>query len=268
MNTVQKKKKEKKSSRDNNLPPANFAARNSCSQIACFECLWVWWSKHIVTLDCCQPVAECCGVVVTPSMTMTFNEWIRSELFETGTWRDQGLAAALCSRISVHEETVARPNAVPAFRALRYFQSLTVYGYDLRGRLADAASTDVFLDVSSHNWCHCHGHWFRSAEPVAVVVPRREVANIIQAAEQERHRAESAQAASGASQVLAMGFLIPKNIEERIARPERVSSSGTFRNSRSLAVPGEEVPSGPGRTTRSTTISWTSRSAWLSGEAW
>lgn len=78
--------KKKNCSRDNNLPPTNFAARNSRSQIACLECLWVWRSEHIMAFDCCQPVAERRSIVVASSMSMTFNKWIRPELFKTGTW--------------------------------------------------------------------------------------------------------------------------------------------------------------------------------------
>lgn len=83
---VEHRKKKVFCSRHNNLPPANFAARNSCSQIARLERLWVWWSEHIMAFNCRQPVAEGCSVVVASAMTMAFNKWIRSELFKTGTW--------------------------------------------------------------------------------------------------------------------------------------------------------------------------------------
>lgn len=146
-------------------------------------------------------------------------------------------------------------------RTLWHFQSLAVYGYDLSGGLADTASADEFLDISSHDGRHCHRHRFRSAQPVAVVVSRSKIAHIVQTAEQERHGAEATKTATGASQVLAVRFLISKDVQERVALPEVIRSSRALRNPRCLAVPREEVPPGFGRTSWRSSVA---RATWCS----
>lgn len=171
------------------------------------------------------------------------------------------MAAAFCSRVGVHEKAVSCPDTIPASRALWHFQSLAVYGYDLSGGLADTASADEFLDVSSHNWRHCHRHRFWSAQPVAIVVPRSEIAHVVQTAEQERHGAESPKTATGASQILAVRFLVSKYVEERVALPEVVRSSRAFGNPRCLTVPREEVAPRFGRTSGRTSVA---RATWCS----
>lgn len=56
------------------------------------------------------------------------------------------------------------------------------------------ANTDVpadkGLDALTRDGCHAHGHGFRGGEPVGIIITRCKIANIVDVAEQEWHRAE------------------------------------------------------------------------------
>lgn len=52
-------------------------------------------------------------------------------------------------------------------------------------------------DVVPGNGGHRHGHGLRSGQPVGIVVAGGEVADVVDVAEEERHRAELTQAAAG-----------------------------------------------------------------------
>lgn len=81
-----------------------------------------------------------------------------------------------------HEKAVTCPQAVPAFRTVGNIGILTVHGNDLCRGLADGAPTDIESNALPLDWSHRRRHRLFSAQPVAVVVARGKLTNIVQIA--------------------------------------------------------------------------------------
>jgi hypothetical protein len=90
--------------------------------------------------------------------------------------------------------------------------------YDVGGRLADHASGDVLADGGLLHGHHRDGGARR--QPVGLVVPAGVVADVVEVAEDERHRRELSDARSCKAEVLAVGFFVPLDVEEGVAVPE------------------------------------------------
>lgn len=129
-----------------------------------------------------QPEAVRRRVVVAAAVTLTLDEGVGAELLQTGAGRGERLTAALGAGVGVHEEAVARPQAVPALRAVGNIGVLAVHGNDLGAGLADGAPTDVVSDALPLNRLHRGGHWLLRAQPVAVIVAGRELTDVVQVA--------------------------------------------------------------------------------------
>lgn len=75
-------------------------------------------------------------------------------------------------------------------------------------------------DVVPGDGCHGHGHGLRRGQPIGVVVSGGEVADVVDVAEEEGHRAELAQTAARRAQVLPVGPLVALHIEQRVPMVE------------------------------------------------
>ena len=96
--------------------------------------------------------------------------------------------------VTYHSEAVADPERLPAARAGRHRDRLTVHGDDVGGDVADDAAADVGNDVAlAHGH---HGMRGRRRQPERLVVAARVVAHVVEVAEDERHRAEPLQTRS------------------------------------------------------------------------
>lgn len=56
--------------------------------------------------------------------------------------------------------------------------------------------TNKWSDIVPSDGCHRHGHGLRGGQPVGIVISGCKVAHVVDIAEQERHCAKLAQAAS------------------------------------------------------------------------
>ena len=131
-------------------------------------------------------------------------------------------------------------------------------------RLAHRAFTDVRLDgarVDGH-----HGYGQVGGEPVAVVVPGRVLARVLQrVADQVRHGRETLHARAGTAKVLAMRHVVPLHVQKAVARPELLPAVPTRRSNGRLTVVHDveanrldRVARGPGRA-RQTPQTWVTR---------
>ena len=115
--------------------------------------------------------------------------------------KGKNLQWKICARersyMTHHEEAVSDPKFFPTTRTLWYSHRLTVHGDHASRSFADGAPREVSSDFRRRYRRHRHRHWFRRAQPVAVVVLIRVVAHVLQSAECERHGGEFPEAASG-----------------------------------------------------------------------
>lgn len=83
------------------LALADGAPRNARRQIARLERLRLWLGELSILLHRREPVRNGSGVVVATAVALAFNERRRSEVFQTGAGRHQGLAASFRTGIRV-----------------------------------------------------------------------------------------------------------------------------------------------------------------------
>lgn len=121
---------------------------------------------------------------------MTLNEWSTTEFLQAGTRRGQSLARTLSTSTGVHDKGVANPQRVPAMRAWRDHDGLTVNCYDHGWGFTHSTPADEGFDAFTSDGCHAHGHGLRGGEPVGVVIAGGKVAHIVDVTEQEGHGAE------------------------------------------------------------------------------
>jgi len=145
--------------------------------------------------------------VASAASSGALDEGRGAEILQARSRGGQRLAAAFSASRSVlkrrkvrtfgneliyHCETVSDPQALPVVRALGDVHILAVDGHHVGLNLADHAPRDVFLDgVVRHGH---HGDGRVGAQPVALVVPAGVVADVVEVAEEERHRAETVHA--------------------------------------------------------------------------
>ena len=134
-----------------------------------------------------------------------------------------------------HEEAVASPKRFPVFRAIRFDHALAVKRHHHGRRLAHAAAADEGLNVLFRH--RHHGNGLRRGQPKAVVIPRGQVAVLVQVAKQERHCAEFRQARAWLSQVLPMGALIALHVQQAVSLPQAHCIQRAVREICSLTVP-------------------------------
>ena len=91
-----------------------------------------------------------------------------------------------------HGEAVADPEAAPAERTRRHVDGLTVDGDDVGLDVADDAATDERRDLVAGDRHHRQRGGRR--QPERLVVATGVVADVVEVAEDERHRAEPLQA--------------------------------------------------------------------------
>lgn len=116
-------------------------------------------------------------------------------------------------------------------------------GNHLRNRLANCASRNEALDVLADHRCHGHGHALVGAQPVTVVIPRAEMAGLLDITEHVRHGREAPQTRARAAQVLAMRAFVAHHVEQRVSEPHLRGSDWTLRDVRRLRVAREEIAS-------------------------
>lgn len=172
--------------------------------------------EHLVSLYGGKPKAVSVCIVITSPTAVALDEWRTSKLFQTGARGRKGLARTFGTSARVHHKGVADPERGPALRALRDLDGLAVHGHHHGRRLAHRTPADKRPDVVPGNGGHRHGHGLRSGQPVGIVVAGGEVADVVDVAEEERHRAELTQAAAGRAQVLAVGSFVALNIKQGV----------------------------------------------------
>jgi len=91
-----------------------------------------------------------------------------------------------------HGEAVADPEATPATWTVRHVDSLTVYSDDVRLDVADCTATDEWRNLITSDRHHRQRGSRR--QPERLVVATGVVADVVEVAEDERHRAEPLQA--------------------------------------------------------------------------
>lgn len=97
-----------------------MTATDSAALVASLQCVHRRGVELPARLNRGQPEAVLVGKVVAGALCpITLNEGRGAEVFQTGPWRDQGLAAALSPGSSVHEKGVPDPEGSPAGRAGR-----------------------------------------------------------------------------------------------------------------------------------------------------
>lgn len=196
--------------------------------------------EHLAPLYGGEPEAVGVCIVIAGPAAVALDEWGTSELLQTGAGGSQGLARTFGTGTGVHHKGVANPEGGPAAGALRDLDGLAVHCHHHGRRLAHRTPADEGPDAVPGDGRHGHGHGLGRRQPVRVVVPGREVADVVDVAEEEGHGAELAQAAAGRAQVLAVRPLVALHVEQRVAVVEDLGARRTLGVVCGLTVPGHE----------------------------
>lgn len=90
---------------------------------------------------------------------------------------------------------------------------MTVYRHHHGGCFAHCTPANEGPDVVPGDGRHGHGHGLWRGQPIGVVVSGGEVADVVDVAEEEGHRAELAQTAARRAQVLPVGPFVALHVE-------------------------------------------------------
>lgn len=152
--------------------------------------------EHLTSLYSGKPKAVSVCIVITSPTAVALDEWSTSKLFQTGPGGCEGLARTFGTSAGVHHKGIANPERGPPVGAGRDLNGLAVHGHHHGRCLAHRTPANKWSNVVPGDGCHRHWHGLRSGQPVGIIISGGEVADVVDIAEQEGHRAELAQAAS------------------------------------------------------------------------
>uniref|UniRef100_T1JQR8 Uncharacterized protein n=1 Tax=Tetranychus urticae TaxID=32264 RepID=T1JQR8_TETUR len=83
---------------------------------------------------------------------MTFNERLRTEIFQARARRVKRLTTSTWTSISVHNKTVSNPKTFPIVWTIWWIICLTVHCNNLGTSFTNSTSGNVLINLLSHNW--------------------------------------------------------------------------------------------------------------------
>lgn len=196
--------------------------------------------EHLAPLYSGKPEAVSVCIVITSPATMAFDERRTSKLFQTGPGGCEGLARTFSTSTGVHHKGIANPERGPPIGAWRDLNGLAVHGHHHGRCLTHRTPANKRPDIVPCDGRHRHWHGLRRGQPVGIVISGGEVADIVDIAEQERHRTKLAQAASSRAQVLPVRPFIALHVEQRVPVVKNFGPRRTLWIIYCLTVPGHK----------------------------
>lgn len=216
----------------------DLAATDVCAQLPSLQGRWRGLLEHLASLYSGKPKAVSVCVVITSPTTVAFDERSTSKLFQTGPRGCEGLARTFSTSTGVHHKGIANPERGPPIGTWRDLNGLAVHGHHHGRCLTHRTPANKWSDIVPSDGCHRHRHGLRRGQPVGIVISGGEVTDIVDIAEQERHRTELAQAASSRAQVLPVGSFIALHVEQRVPMVKNFGPGRTLWVIYCLTVPG------------------------------
>lgn len=240
----------------------DLAATDVRAQLPSLQGGWRGLLEHLAPLDSSKPKAVSVCIVITSPTAVALDEGRTSKLFQTGAGGRQGLTRTFGTSAGVHHKGIANPERGPATGALRDLNGLAVHGHHHGWRLTHCTPANKWPNIVPSDGRHGHGHGLRGGQPVGVIVPGGEVADVVDVAEEEGHGAELAQAASSRAQVLPVGPLVALHVEQRVPVVKDFGPRRTLWIIYCLTVPGHKEAVINRRGARGPHGSWQSIRAW------
>lgn len=184
---------------------------------------------------------------VAGSSSVALDDWLRAELLQARSGRDEVLVRVAVSVGGLHVVTVADPRFFPSLRAVGNLHALTVQRNETSRGLTHRAPRNEFLELPRWNRSHRHRHRFAGRQPNTIVVVLRVAANVVQVAEHERHRREASQARTRLAQVLTDSAAAADGGQKRVAVPQKIRVDGTAGNRDCLRMACEDESATLGR---------------------